>query len=102
MSEQQPALRPCAHCGGIAELEQGESVPEMWCVFCTGCGTTSPAAYKPDAIAAWNRRTPTFVPDPEDIGQLSLVRDYLETISDGACNLMLVARNLLTALRDMK
>lgn len=79
MIEQTPALRPCAHCGGIAQLEQGEAVPEMWCVFCTGCGTTSPAAYKPGAIAAWNRRTAPLDPTNEtQVATLALAGFELE------------------------
>lgn len=55
-------LLPCPFCGGEASIVQHEK--GKWLVFCAdvyGCGTEGWYEVTPtDAIAAWNRRTPTM------------------------------------------
>lgn len=51
-------LKPCPFCGGAAEVSK---TPNMWIVECNnaGCGSNPDvlAAFKHDAITAWNRRS---------------------------------------------
>ena len=58
-------LLPCPFCGGEARIEQHEK--SKWLAFCDdvyGCGTEGWYEDTPEeAIAAWNRRSPTIPPD---------------------------------------
>ena len=51
-------LKPCAHCGGVGEIERWSHVDwTEWRVICGRCGTSPDWYTSPEqAIAAWNTR----------------------------------------------
>ena len=59
-------LKPCPFCGGDAEIWRARGERTVW-VGCMGwCSVLVSEEYKTDAeaVAAWNRRTPS--PNPQD------------------------------------
>jgi len=79
-------LLPCPFCGGEARIEQHEK--SKWLAFCDdvyGCGTEGWYEDTPEeAIAAWNRRSPTIPPDVRETMReaLSKQRSVIERRAD--------------------
>lgn len=66
-------LKPCAHCGGEANIHSLRLVgfPTLYSIYCTAhCVSTEQKTSEADAIAAWNRRADGWQPiesAPKDV-----------------------------------
>lgn len=66
-------LKPCAHCGGVAELRDRDGSNGMifWYVECCACSVGSDWNAQEEAIECWNRRHHD-TQDPDEIIQFML------------------------------
>ena len=101
----QPALLPCAHCGG---RPQSGVFRYLYFAHCIDCGmSTNNWTKRADAVFAWNRRA-AIVPDPDDLNLIATLADIiLNARSRPDPNMIapwdiVAAQRVLTALRDLK
>jgi Lar family restriction alleviation protein len=53
-----PKLKPCPFCGGDRVRVVTSATSKFAFIHCDVCQSQGPFMKTPDAIAAWNRRTP--------------------------------------------
>ena len=87
-----PTLLPCAHCGQPAtafETTKPGDVGRVWCACCNSCQIGTARCYSEnEAIAAWNRRTPT--PSPA-------VRALVEALVEAAKDVLTLSSTAMCA-----